>query len=78
MATSIQDTFNAPFVFRTGWDSAFEDEEFVKVFASDILENYILKKRYRQKLESGYVTQYFTYYRPQEGIEEAFVIQELT
>ena len=46
MATSIQDTFNAPFVFRADWKSAFEDEEFVKVFSSDILENYILKKRW--------------------------------
>jgi len=46
MATSIQDTFNAPFIFRADWKKAFEDEEFIKVFASDILENYILKKRW--------------------------------
>lgn len=39
--------------------------------------NYILKKRYRQKLESGYVTQYFTYYRPQVDVEEPFVVQEI-
>jgi maltokinase len=46
MAISTQDTFNAPFVFRADWKSAFDDEEFVKIFASDILENYILKKRW--------------------------------
>lgn len=46
MSASIQDTFNAPFIFRTDWKNAFEDEEFVKVFASDILENYIIKKRW--------------------------------
>jgi maltose alpha-D-glucosyltransferase/alpha-amylase len=46
MATSIQDTFNAPFVFKTDWKQAFDDAEFIKVFSSDILENYILKKRW--------------------------------
>lgn len=46
MATSIQDTFNAPFVFKADWKEAFDDAEFIKVFSSDILENYILKKRW--------------------------------
>lgn len=46
MATSIQDTFNAPFVFKADWKEAFNDAEFIKVFSSDILENYILKKRW--------------------------------
>lgn len=46
MASTLQDTFNAPFVFRADWQSAFEDDEFIKVFSTDILENYILKKRW--------------------------------
>lgn len=41
-----EDDFKKPFVFKTEWKSAFEDEEFVKVFASDILENYIINKRW--------------------------------
>jgi S-adenosylmethionine decarboxylase len=39
--------------------------------------NYILKKRYCQKLEAGFFTQYFTYYRPQEEVEEGLNLQEL-
>jgi S-adenosylmethionine decarboxylase len=39
--------------------------------------NYILKKHYRQKLDSGYITQYFTFYRPQVEVEEPTVLQEL-
>ncbi|HEU4496228.1 MAG TPA: trehalose synthase, partial [Flavobacterium sp.] len=46
MPASIQDTFNAPFIFSTGWQNAFDDEEFAKIFASDILESYIVKKRW--------------------------------
>jgi len=38
--------FQNPFVFKTDWKNAFEDEEFVKVFSSDILENYIINKRW--------------------------------
>lgn len=41
-----QETFTAPFVFKTDWKSAFENEEFVKIFSSDILENYIINKRW--------------------------------
>ena len=41
-----EDEFQNPFVFKTDWKSAFEDEEFVKVFSSDILENYIINKRW--------------------------------
>lgn len=40
------DEFQNPFVFNVGWKSAFEDEEFIKVFSSDILENYIINKRW--------------------------------
>ena len=46
MENSNQDTFTSPFVFKTDWKSAFEDEEFIKVFSSDILENYIINKRW--------------------------------
>jgi maltose alpha-D-glucosyltransferase/alpha-amylase len=41
-----EDEFQNPFVFNTEWKDAFDDEEFVKVFSSDILENYIINKRW--------------------------------
>lgn len=41
-----EDEFQNPFVFNADWKSAFDDEEFVKVFSSDILENYIINKRW--------------------------------
>ena len=41
-----EDSFQNPFVFKTSWKEAFEDQEFVKIFASDILENYIVNKRW--------------------------------
>ena len=34
------------FQFKCTWDNAFEDEEFIKTFSTEILENYILKKRW--------------------------------
>jgi len=40
-----EDEFQNPFVFKTDWKNAFDDEEFIKVFSSDILENYIINKR---------------------------------
>ena len=41
-----EDEFQNPFVFKTNWRNAFEDKEFLKVFSSDILENYIINKRW--------------------------------
>lgn len=41
-----EDGFQNPFVFKTDWKTAFENEEFVKVFSSDILEQYIVNKRW--------------------------------
>ena len=38
--------FQAPFVFKTDWKKAFNDKDFLKVFASDILEKYIISKRW--------------------------------
>ena len=46
MDTTNQDTFAGTFVFKADWKTCFEDEEFVKVFSSDILENYIINKRW--------------------------------
>jgi maltose alpha-D-glucosyltransferase/alpha-amylase len=46
MENDNQDTFSTPFVFKTEWKNAFEDEDFIKVFSSDILENYIINKRW--------------------------------
>ena len=41
-----EDAFQNPFVFKTSWKDAFEDKDFVKIFASDILESYIVNKRW--------------------------------
>ncbi len=46
MDNSNQDNFTAPFVFKTDWKTAFDDADFVKVFSSDILEHYIINKRW--------------------------------
>jgi S-adenosylmethionine decarboxylase len=39
--------------------------------------NYILKNRYQQNLKTGYVTQYYNYYQPQEKPQPAFILQEM-
>ncbi|MGK4568503.1 maltokinase N-terminal cap-like domain-containing protein [Flavobacterium sp. 3HN19-14] len=41
-----EDQFQNPFVFKTEWKNAFTDAEFLKVFSSDILEHYIVNKRW--------------------------------
>ena len=41
-----EDEFQNPFVFNIDWKNAFAVEDFVKVFSSDILENYIINKRW--------------------------------
>jgi maltose alpha-D-glucosyltransferase/alpha-amylase len=41
-----EEEFQNPFVFKVSWGNAFEDKEFLKVFSSDILENYIINKRW--------------------------------
>lgn len=41
-----EDGFQNPFVFKTEWKNAFQDTEFLKVFSSDILESYIVNKRW--------------------------------
>lgn len=47
MATKINKAeVQNPFVFHTDWKDALEDENFIKVFAADILENYIINKRW--------------------------------
>lgn len=47
MDTEInEEGFKTPFIFKTDWKKAFEDPEFVKVFSSDILERYIINKRW--------------------------------
>jgi trehalose synthase-fused probable maltokinase len=38
--------FQNTFVFSSDWNNALEDDSFVKIFASDILENYIINKRW--------------------------------
>ena len=39
-------SFNTPFIFETSWNKAFEDENFLKAFSEDILENYIVNRRW--------------------------------
>lgn len=46
MESNNQETFITPFEFKVDWKNAFDDAEFVKVFCSDILENYIINKRW--------------------------------
>ena len=46
MNTTNQDTFTSTFEFKTSWETCFEEDDFVKVFSSDILENYIINKRW--------------------------------
>jgi maltose alpha-D-glucosyltransferase/alpha-amylase len=46
MDTTNQDTFASTFEFKTEWKTCFEEEDFIKVFSSDILENYIINKRW--------------------------------
>lgn len=46
METTNQETFTTPFEFKTDWKSAFETDEFIKILSSDILENYIINKRW--------------------------------
>lgn len=46
MNTTNQDTFTSTFEFKTEWATCFEDDDFIKVFSSDILENYIINKRW--------------------------------
>ena len=43
-ATSQVNT--SDFQFKSSWEKAFEDQEFVKTFSTEILEDYILKKRW--------------------------------
>ena len=42
----LQDAFSTPFIFKTDWQNAFEDHDFLKDFSADILESYIVKKRW--------------------------------
>lgn len=42
-----------------------------------VFDGYILKNRYKHVLPTGYVTEYFTYYKPQEEVEGAFLLEEI-
>lgn len=41
-------------------------------------EGYRLKTRYKQQLPTGYMTEYFTYYKPQVSVEGAFLFEEMS
>ena len=36
----------APYKFKDAWEELLENQEFIKVFLSDVLENYIIKQRW--------------------------------
>lgn len=40
------EAFTTPFIFKTDWKNAFDDQDFLKDFTADILESYIVKKRW--------------------------------
>lgn len=48
-----------------------------KTEAAFVFDGYNLKSRYRQILPTGYITEYFTYYKPQIDIEGAFILEEV-
>lgn len=43
---TLKETFSTPFIFKTDWLNAFDDHDFLKDFSADILENYIVRKRW--------------------------------
>lgn len=46
MENNNEDNFVAPFEFKVTWKDAFDDDNFIKTLSSDILENYIINKRW--------------------------------
>jgi len=46
MKKDNQDDYSTPFIFKTDWKNAFDDHDFLKDFSADILESYIVKKRW--------------------------------
>ncbi|MGB8703602.1 MAG: trehalose synthase, partial [Gillisia sp.] len=43
---AVKNEQHTQFQFKTEWKDAFNDPEFVKIFSTEILEDYILKKRW--------------------------------
>lgn len=43
---TTSEPFTTPFIFKTDWKNAFDDPDFLKDFSADILESYIVKKRW--------------------------------
>ena len=41
-----EESFKGPFIFKCNWTEAFGNEDFMTVFSGEILENYIVKKRW--------------------------------
>ncbi|MCB9426429.1 MAG: trehalose synthase [Flavobacteriales bacterium] len=46
MDISGLENFKVPYVFETAWEKAFEDSEFKNILASNVLEQYIVGKRW--------------------------------
>ncbi len=46
MKIDNEESFNTPFIFATDWKDAFDDSDFLKDFTADILESYIVTKRW--------------------------------
>lgn len=46
MAKTTGKTILSPFNFNCAWETILDDQDFVKVFLSDVLEDYIIKQRW--------------------------------
>ena len=61
--TSIEHSKSSTFTFNKTWEELLENDEFVKVFLSDVLEDYIIKQRWyggkASKLKSIEVADFF-------------------
>ena len=44
--TTVKTTLQPPYNFNVPWEELLENKEFVKVFLSDVLEDYIIKQRW--------------------------------
>ena len=57
----------APYNFDDNWNEILDNEEFVKLFLSDVLENYIVKQRWyggkASKLKYIELAEYFAFSR---------------
>ena len=62
-------------VFKpTSFDLMFFNNKKTK---NPVFQNYNLKRQYAEKIKAGYNTQYFSYYKPDEGVQKPIQLKEL-